>query len=299
MLKQRVITGVILAPLVVAGFVLLNPLGFAVMIGFIVGLAAWEWARLAGTQSQAGRLGYALAVVLLLAGLYFDTSPPHFILVIAAAWWLLAAVLVLRYPQGQGQRSGYLVHLYGLLVLLPAWYGLVWLRSQDAGLWLLLAVVIMVWAADIGAYFAGKRFGRHKLRPQVSPGKTIEGLLGGVLLTQILAVAAMLWLGWSAASILAGMLGTLGIVLFSVVGDLTESLFKREQGLKDSSNLLPGHGGIMDRIDSLTAAIPLFALGWYLFGSQLGDTSMDNRAGRDRFNWRQHAAGGGAPHRAL
>lgn len=270
MLKQRIITGVILAPLVVAGFVLLNPLGFAVMIGLIVGLAAWEWARLAGTHSQAGRVGYALVVVLLLVGLHLDASPPHFILIIAAAWWLLATVLVLRYPEGQRQRSGYLVHLYGLLVLLPAWYGLVWLRSQEAGLWLLLAVVIMVWAADIGAYFAGKRFGRHKLRPRVSPGKTIEGLLGGVVLTQILAVATMLWLGWSAASMLAGMLGTLVIVLFSVVGDLTESLFKREQGMKDSSNLLPGHGGIMDRIDSLTAAIPLFALGWYLFGSQLG-----------------------------
>ena len=270
MLKQRLITGFTLAPLVVAGFVLLNSLWFAVMIGAIVGLAAWEWARLAGTQSLAGRVGYALVVVLLLVGLYLDTSPAHFILLIAAGWWLLATVLVLRYPQGKGQRSGYLVHLYGLLVLLPAWYGLVWLRSQEGGLWLLLAVVIMVWAADIGAYFAGKQFGRHKLRPLVSPGKTIEGLLGGVLLTQVLAVAAMVWLSWSPASLAIGMLVTLVIVLFSVVGDLIESLFKREQGLKDSSNLLPGHGGIMDRIDSLTAAIPLFALGWYLFGSQLG-----------------------------
>lgn len=270
MLKQRVITGVILAPLVLAGFVLLNPLGFAVMIGLIVGLAAWEWARLAGTRSQPGRVGYALVMVLFVAGLYFDTSPAHFILGAAACWWVLATVLILRYPLGQKLHSGYLVYLYGFLILLPAWYGLVWLRSQQGGLWLLLAVVVMVWAADIGAYFAGKTFGRNKLLPAVSPGKTIEGLLGGVLLTQVLAVAAMLYLGWSATSVLAGMLGTLLIVLFSVVGDLTESLFKREQGLKDSSNLLPGHGGIMDRIDSLTAAIPLFALGWYLFGSQLG-----------------------------
>ena len=270
MLKQRVITGVILAPLVLAGFVLLSPLWFDVMIGAIVGLAAWEWARLAGTQSPSGRVGYALVVVLLLVGLYFDTSPPHFVLAIAAFWWVLATVLISRYPQGQKLHSGYLVYLYGLLILLPAWYGLSWLRSQPGGLWLLLAVVVMVWAADIGAYFAGKTFGRNKLLPRVSPGKTIEGLLGGVVLTQVLAVATMLYLGWSPSSVLAGMLGTLVIVLFSVVGDLTESLFKREQGLKDSSNLLPGHGGIMDRIDSLTAAIPLFALGWYLFGSQLG-----------------------------
>lgn len=270
MLKQRVITGIILAPLVIAGFVLLNPLGFAVMVGAIVGLAAWEWARLAGIQQQGGRVFYALVVLALLVGLYFDTSPAHFVLLIAAFWWLLATVLILRYPQGHKLHSGYLVYLYGLLVLLPAWYGLTWLRSQDNGLWLLLAVVVMVWAADIGAYFAGKTFGRHKLLPSVSPGKTLEGLLGGVALTQVLVVAVMLYLGWSLQSVLLGMLGTLVVVLVSVVGDLTESLFKREQGLKDSSNLLPGHGGVMDRIDSLTAAIPVFALAWYLYGSLLG-----------------------------
>lgn len=270
MLKQRFITGIILAPLVIAGFVLLNPLWFAVMVGGIVSLAAWEWARLAGTQAQAGRVAYALVVALLLVGLYLDSSPVHFMLWIALCWWIMATVMILRYPEGRRLWSNPLAKLYGLLILLPAWYGLVWLRGQEGGLWLLLAVVVMVWAADIGAYFAGKTFGRHKLLPRVSPGKTLEGLLGGIALTQVLAVAAMLYLGWSVQSMLLGMLSTLLVVLFSVVGDLTESLFKREQGLKDSSNLLPGHGGIMDRIDSLTAAIPLFALCWYLFGSQLG-----------------------------
>ena len=270
MLKQRIITGVILAPLVLAGFILLNPLWFAIMIGGIVTLAGWEWARLSGIQSQPGRLLYAAVVALLLVGLYLDSSPAHFVLLIALLWWVLATVMIMRYPEGQRLWSNRLAMFYGLLVLLPAWHGLVWLRAQDGGLWLLLAVVVMVWAADIGAYFAGKTFGRNKLLPRVSPGKTREGLLGGVLLTQLLAIAAMCYLGWSLQSIVLGMLGTLVVVLFSVGGDLTESLFKREQGLKDSSNLLPGHGGIMDRIDSLTAAIPLFALGWYLFGSQLG-----------------------------
>lgn len=271
MLKQRIITGVILAPLVVAGFVLLDSLWFAVMVGFIVTLGAWEWARLAGVQSQPGRVAYAVVVALLLAGLYLAALPPYVLLLPALAWWLLATGMILRYPNGKNLLSSSMVaQLFGLLVLLPAWYGLVWLRSQEAGLWLILAALVMVWAADIGAYFSGKTFGRNKLLPRVSPGKTLEGLLGGVLLSEVLAVAAMLYLDWSASSIVLGMVGTLVVVLFSVVGDLTESLFKREQGLKDSSNLLPGHGGVMDRIDSLTAAIPVFALGWVLLRGLLG-----------------------------
>ena len=269
MLKQRFITGIILAPLVIAGFVLLNAQWFAVMVGGIITLAAWEWARLAGIQTQSGRVTYAAVVALLLTSLYSYPLPVLNILVMAACWWVLATVMILRYPQGQGLWAGWLAQLYGLVVLLPAWTALVWLRAQDGGLWLLLTVVVMVWAADIGAYFSGKAFGKHKLLPRVSPGKTLEGLLGGLLLAEVLVVVAMVYLGCSGRSFVLGLLGTLVVVLFSVVGDLTESLFKREQGLKDSSNLLPGHGGIMDRIDSLTAAIPLFALGWYLFGSSL------------------------------
>lgn len=271
MLKQRIITGVILAPLVVAGFVLLSPVWFAAMVGFIVSVGAWEWARLAGEKTQLGRFVYAAIVALLLVGLYWLGWPPYVVLVPAAAWWVLATSMILRYPEGRAVFSRRLVaQLFGLLVLLPAWFGLVWLRAEESGLWLIMAAVVMVWAADIGAYFAGKNFGRHKLLPRVSPGKTVEGLLGGVLLAEVLAIATMLYLGWSTSSILLGAVGTLVVVVFSVVGDLTESLFKREQGLKDSSNLLPGHGGVMDRIDSLTAAIPIFALGWYLFGGMLG-----------------------------
>ena len=138
MLKQRFITGIILAPLVIAGFVLLNSLWFAVMVGGIVTLAAWEWARLAGTQAQAGRVLYAVVVALLLVGLYLDTSPVHFVLIIALLWWVLATVMILRYPDGNRLWSNNLAKLYGLLVLLPAWYGLVWLRGQEGGLWLLL-----------------------------------------------------------------------------------------------------------------------------------------------------------------
>ncbi|QJD60587.1 phosphatidate cytidylyltransferase [Pseudomonas sp. gcc21] len=271
MLMQRVITAVVLAPLAVAGFVLLDGAWFALFVGAIVTLAAWEWARLGGETTQKGRIIYAVAVALLLVGLYRDSWPAQYVLFPALAWWIVATLLIMRYPKGRGLWAGSMIcQLFGLLVLLPAWYGLVWLKAQDNGLWLILATMVLVWGADIGAYFAGKTWGRRKLRPAVSPGKTLEGLLGGVLFTQLLTLIALIYLGWSAGSVVLGLLGALLVVLFSVVGDLTESLFKREQGLKDSSNLLPGHGGVMDRVDSLTAAIPVFALYWLFIGSTLG-----------------------------
>lgn len=271
MLKQRVITGVILAPLAIAGFVLLDAGWFALFIGAVVCIAAWEWARLAGEQSQKGRIIYAIVVALFMAGLYRDAWSAHFILLPALAWWLLATLLICRYPKGRGLWAGSMIaQLFGLLILLPAWYGLVLLRAEEQGLWLMLAVLVLVWAADIGAYFAGKTFGRHKLLPRVSPGKTVEGLVGGVIFTQFLTLAVVFYLGWSMSSLLLALLGAAIVVLISIVGDLTESLFKREQGLKDSSSLLPGHGGVLDRIDSLTAAIPVFTLLWLQFGSQLG-----------------------------
>ena len=130
-------------------------------------------------------------------------------------------------------------------------------------------MLVLIWAADIGAYMAGKTWGRNKLLPRVSPGKTVEGLAGGLVFTQILTLGVLLYLGWGFEALLLGQAAAALVVLFSVVGDLTESLFKREQGLKDSSSLLPGHGGVLDRIDSLTAAAPVFALCWMLIGERL------------------------------
>lgn len=271
MLKQRIITAVILAPLAIAGFVMLEDCWFALFVGAVVVLGAWEWARLAGETGQKGRIVYALVVALFMVGLYRESWPAQYLLVPAVIWWVFAAVMVLRYPRGRGLWAGSIIaQLFGLLILLPAWYGLVWLRGAPNGLWLIVALMVLVWAADIGAYFAGKTWGRHKLMPNVSPGKTIEGFLGGLVFTQFLTLLALLYLGWSLPSVLMGLVGAALVVTFSVVGDLTESLFKRDQGLKDSSKLLPGHGGVLDRIDSLTAAIPVFALCWLLTGGQLG-----------------------------
>lgn len=270
MLKQRIITAVILAPLAIAGFVLLEGAGFALFVGAIVVLGAWEWARLAGESAQKGRIVYALVVALFMFGLYRAAWPAHYLFLPALAWWLVALVLISRYPKGRALWAGSMIsQLFGLLILLPAWYGLVWLRAQENGLWLILGVLILIWAADVGAYAAGKTWGHRKLLPRVSPGKTVEGLLGGLVFTQLLTLGVLLYLGWGVTALLMGQVTAALVVLFSVVGDLTESLFKREQGLKDSSSLLPGHGGVLDRIDSLTAAVPVFALCWMLIGERL------------------------------
>ncbi|MGH8377042.1 MAG: phosphatidate cytidylyltransferase, partial [Pseudomonas sp.] len=150
--------------------------------------------------------------------------------------------------------------LIGFLILLPAWQGLVLLKQWQLGNWLIMAVMVLVWGADIGAYFSGKAFGKRKLAPQVSPGKSWEGLYGGLLLSLVITAVVAVHRDWSAANLLQGLFGAAVVVLASVVGDLTESMFKRRSGIKDSSNLLPGHGGVLDRIDSLTAAIPVFAV---------------------------------------
>lgn len=156
--------------------------------------------------------------------------------------------------------------LIGLLILLPAWQGLVLFKQWPEANWLILAVMVLVWGADIGAYFAGRRFGKRKLAPQVSPGKSWEGVFGGLLATLLICVGVAIYRDWSFVGLLMGLLGTAVVVLISVVGDLTESMFKRQSGVKDSSNLLPGHGGVLDRIDSLTAAIPVFAALLWLAG---------------------------------
>jgi phosphatidate cytidylyltransferase len=132
--------------------------------------------------------------------------------------------------------------------------------------WLILAVMVLVWGADIGAYFSGRRFGKRKLAPRVSPGKSWEGVFGGLLATLLICLLVGLYRGWSTLDLFLALAGTAVVVLVSVVGDLTESMFKRQSGVKDSSNLLPGHGGVLDRIDSLTAAIPLFAALLWLAG---------------------------------
>ncbi len=233
---------------------------FALFIGAVVSLGAWEWARLAGYEQQFGRVAYAATVAVLMVALYHLPQLAGAVLLLALVWWTLATVLVLTYPESVGYWGSRWRRLgMGLLILLPAWQGLVLLKQWPLANGLIIAVMVLVWGADIGAYFSGKAFGKRKLAPRVSPGKSWEGVYGGLAASLAITLAVGLYRGWSLGALLLALLGAALVVFVSIVGDLTESMFKRQSGIKDSSNLLPGHGGVLDRIDSLTAAIPVFA----------------------------------------
>lgn len=261
MLKQRIITALILLPIALCGFFLLDGANFALFIGLVVTLGAWEWARLAGLIAQGLRVAYAVVVAGLLMLLHLMPELAPWVLGVSVLWWALATWLVLPYPRTSELWASVACRLLiGLLVLLPAWQGLVLIKHWPLGNWLIMAVMVLVWGADIGAYFSGRAFGKRKLAPQVSPGKSWEGVYGGLALSLVITAVVGVTREWSAGELILGLFGAAVVVLVSVVGDLTESMFKRRSGIKDSSNLLPGHGGVLDRIDSLTAAIPLFAV---------------------------------------
>ncbi|KWT02723.1 MULTISPECIES: phosphatidate cytidylyltransferase [Pseudomonas syringae group] len=261
MLKQRIITALILLPIALCGFFLLTGMYFALFIGVVVVLGAWEWARLAGFAAQSMRVGYAALVAVLLFFMYLLPGLEPWVLVAAVIWWSVATFLVLTYPDSSSHWASAACKLViGLLILLPAWQGLVLIKQWPLGNWLILSVMVLVWAADIGAYFSGKAFGKRKLAPKVSPGKSWEGVYGGLVVSLGITAAVGVSRDWTVVQFIAALLGAAVIVFISVIGDLTESMFKRQSGVKDSSNLLPGHGGVLDRIDSLTAAIPVFAV---------------------------------------
>lgn len=278
MLKTRIITALILAPIAIGGVFFLPPVGFAIFTAALIALGAWEWANMAGLTAQFARVGYSTAILLLLAALYTTTAQG--VLWLASLWWLVGFGLVAYYPKGSTHWGLVPVRAaMGLLVLVPAWVGLNYLRSgelkfglTDNNLLLILYVFALVWVADIGAYFSGRKFGKAKLASQVSPGKSWAGVWGGLAAVAVFAWVVSQTLGAGAGQSVALIVISVVTAAVSVLGDLFESMLKRFRGIKDSSRLLPGHGGIMDRIDSLTAAIPIFTLlviqfGWLNIGS--------------------------------
>jgi phosphatidate cytidylyltransferase len=266
MLKTRIVTGALLGAALLAGLFLLPARWAVFAFGVVFTVGAWEWAGFGGVDAPAARVGYTLAVAVLLALARIASSSAQFGLVVLAAgcfWWLLAFLWLCLVPERQQPA---LTLICGIAVLVPAFVALAKLLSVTQGpmrgpqlvLWLLLLVT----GADIGAFFAGRRFGRLQLAPRVSPAKTWEGATGGLVVVALVAWAGARYFGLPAPATIA--FGC-AVGMMSIVGDLTESMFKRSAGLKDSGHWLPGHGGILDRIDSVTAAAPLYALG--LFGS--------------------------------
>ena len=266
MLKKRILTAVVLACALLLVLFAMPPRWAVLVFGAVFTLGAWEWAGFGELRAVAARIGYALGIAALL-GLFWWWSADRANLLIlfscACVWWIIAFLWLTLAP---GRHQPLLALLSGLPVLVPSFVALARLQVAQHGfasgpqavLWLLLMVI----GADIGAFFAGRNFGRLKLAPRVSPSKTWEGALGGMA-----TVAAVAWVGAAHFGLSAAPTVAFGcsVGIFSIVGDLTESMFKRSAGLKDSGVLLPGHGGVLDRFDSVTAAAPLYALG--MFGS--------------------------------
>jgi phosphatidate cytidylyltransferase len=274
MLKTRVLTAVILIPLVLAAMFGLGTFAWGAITLAIVAVGASEWSNLTGLHKNASLLFVAGTLLIGVVLLFLIPSgfapgqawPEALVLLVcgsATIFWLFVAPLWL-YSQWRVE-SKLVLALLGWLVLLATWVAVVQMRAQSPGL--LLAMMAIVWIADTAAYFAGRRFGRRKLAPSISPGKTWEGVYGAMLAVCIYASVLLLFahdLGYTrelSVGFAAAWLATLLLLTaLSVVGDLFESQLKRQRGIKDSGTILPGHGGVLDRIDALTAAMPAAAL---------------------------------------
>ena len=267
MLKQRVITALLLLPLVLAAIFALPAQWFPILLAIILLGGSWEYKRLAGFSGHtSGYLLVALQAVILMVLFSLRDQWGNDILVYMSAAciaWLLMFIRLPLYRPEAKPDSGYrfISFVTAILSITTGWFAFSWIRMQPEGSWLILLLLLIVWAADTGAYFAGKTFGKNKLAPRISPGKTKVGFLGGLIAAPLVALLAAKLMPLT--SIEPTRLFMLGLVtaLVSVGGDLMISLHKRTSGRKDSSNLLPGHGGVLDRIDSLLAAAPFFALG--------------------------------------
>lgn len=268
MLKSRIGTALVIAPFTLAAVFFLPSQVFSLFMALIVLVAAWEWTAMMRLVSHSQRTVYVLALLLVIV--VVQKALPYFdkiIFSIAALWWLAATVLVTVYPRACalwcGRRGKGIV---GFLVLVPTWAAMVYIRELEQGPWLIVYMLLMVWGADTGAYFAGKRFGKRKLMPRVSPAKSWAGVGGAAVTVLLVSMFTQQTLHFLQNLSLGIYVLALVLLFFSVVGDLTESMFKRQCGVKDSGSILPGHGGVMDRIDSLTAAAPIFAMCLILFG---------------------------------
>jgi len=268
-MKQRVITALILAPLAILAVLMLPTPAFAVLIAALMLLGVWEWSRLSGVKPRGIRAVLLLPHVLVLVLLWWLGE--RALLLAAAlgvAWWLFSLLWLWKREFAARDSTGHrLLKLgAGLLMFPPAWAALVLVHAspENGPAWALFGVML-AWAADTFAYFTGSRFGGAKLAPNISPNKTWAGFWGGMVGTLLIAAAGAAIFGLGLVSALQLLALAVLVCLASVIGDLFESLIKRHSGAKDSGRLVPGHGGVLDRLDSLVSALPVFALGkWWL-----------------------------------
>ena len=262
MLKERVLTALVLVAVLLGVMLGLPPVATVWLLTILVLVGAWEWAGFIGKGSLPLRVGFTLAVSLGLVGsLQIYSTSPGFVpavMWVAVAWWFAAFLWVCLAPARVNPLSAALA---GLLSLIPCWLALVYVTVSTQNTYWVLFTLALVWAADTGAFFAGRWLGRVPLAPRVSPKKTWEGVIGGVLLAGLVAWIAARWL-LPVDETAPFVMVCIAVAALSIVGDLTESMLKRAAGLKDSGSLFPGHGGMLDRIDSVTAAAPalVFAL---------------------------------------
>lgn len=286
MLRKRVITALILAPLAALAVFELKSEWFSLVLGVLTLLAAWEWAALIGIRSLLNRTIYVSALIVPMAGVYFWTQILELmaqllnwpdirnysgwldILVVPPVlFWLVMMFLLRKTPDNLLKMTIKTVHkaFIGVMLLSAFWMFLCRLKAFY-GAEMVMYLLLLIWAADVAAFFVGRRFGKTKLAPEISPGKTVEGAYGALAAAALCAIALSLGYGFNFMVSSDFLLLSVLTVMISVYGDLFFSLIKRQRGVKDSGALLPGHGGILDRLDSLIAATPFFYAGIFLIG---------------------------------
>lgn len=266
MLLQRILTAIPLACLVLWVILFQSSEQFAWMLYIIAIIAAWEWAKLSGLLPPALRALYALTVLMVAVVLVEDVLQMNTALLwLGVAWWMMTTARLFFYRPVSMTSPSYIKMMLGMLLIPVAVVAMFEVHVLHSAQWLLYGLML-VWVADIGAYFAGRRFGKVKLAPALSPGKTREGFYGAALATSLYSIAASVWFELQPAGMILLIMLSLLLTVVSVAGDLYESVLKRELGVKDSGSILPGHGGVLDRIDSVLSTMPVFAIGMpYLF----------------------------------
>ena len=277
MLKQRIITAIILALIFITATVFLSSFSYSLFVTIVVLAASWEWCAFIGLAKQVAKVSYLATLGSMIIALYFflgivpeslviNSYRAGIILGLGILFWVLTFFMLKGYPSNSDRwNNKSKIALMGLMALIPTWVGIVQIKYLNPQGFLLLGMVVMVAAADIGAYFVGKRIGKNRLAPSLSPNKTWEGVLGGFAACLLVGIL-LIWLlhsyllTLSNVQILILVLLSLVVTLFDVIGDLLESMLKRNRDLKDSGKILPGHGGILDRVDGLLAVTPIFVL---------------------------------------